>query len=276
LPDAKKSNNFRKAMKKLIFTLLLSTTSAYVVWAQEALDSEQSPQETVPPTQEGQKHTDKDHLNNLKAISVKPPNYGSLVIDWGFDFLRDCPSEIDSKSWRARFANIGLYYNIPVGHSHFTISPGMGLSFEGYKLKGDYTLERDATGTVFKQNSNPSEVVLSALDIRYVDFFMLEVRFNANSKWPKESFFVALGGRWGILWKACTTVRYKEHDETKERNSWETFNLNNTHYGLHARLGWGRFGLSYMHTLSSLFKEGKGPSKDTTKPWSLGLSIDLF
>ena len=262
-------------MKKLIFTLLLSITSV-CVWAQEAQDHAQRTQETVPPTQEGQKKVHKGHPQKLKATSVTPPNYGSVVIDWGFNFLKDCPSEIDSINRSARFSNISLHYNIRLGHSNFTITPGIGLSFEGYRLQGGHVLECNATDTVLKQHSDPSKVILSALDVRYLDFCMLEVRFNANSKWPKESFFVALGGKLGWLWKACATVQYKEHNETKERNSWETFNLNGLRYGMHARIGWGRFGLCYTHMLSSLFEKGKGPNKTTTNPHSLGLSIDLF
>ena len=261
-------------MKKLIFTLLLSINSV-CVWAQDAQDHAQRTQETVPPTQEGQKKVHKGHPQKIKATSIMPPNYGSVVIDWGFNFLKDCPSEISAKSWGARFTTIGLYYNIRLGHSPFTISPGIGLSFEGYRLQKGYTLKRNATDTVFKDNDS-SSIVLSALDVRYLDFCMLEVRFNANNEWPKESFFVALGGKVGMLWKACATVQCKEHNETKERNNWETFNLNGLRYGIHARIGWGRFGLCYTHILSSLFEEGKGPNKTTTNPHSLGLSIDLF
>ena len=262
-------------MRKLLFTFLLFTASAYV-WAQEGQDDEQNTQEAIPLAQETQEYTHKDHLKKPKVTPVRLPNYGSLVIDSGLNFLRDCPSEINSPDLRARFSKISLYYNIHLGDSHFTISPGIGLSFEGYKLQKDYILERNPTNTAFKKEDNSSDNILSALDIRYVDFCMLEVRFNANSKWPKESFFIALGGKVGMLWKACTTVRYKQHDEIKERNNWETFNLSKLHYGLCAKLGWGRFGLCYTHTLSSLFEEGRGPGRTTTKPWSLGISIDLF
>ena len=257
-------------MKKLVFTLLLSISSIHI-WAQEAQDNEQSTQKTITsmPGTENDEH--KDHSIQLAAMPVKPPNYGSLVIDWGFNFLRDCPSEMKSKDWGARFASVGLCYNIRLGHSHFTISPGIGLRFEGYRLKEGTTLESRKT-TVFKTDSSNSKNTLSALDIRYVDLVM-EAKFNANSKYPKESFFVALGGKAGWPWKACATVRYKEYDETKEHNNWETFHLNKIHYGIHARLGWGRFGLCYTHMLSRLFN-GEGPS--TTQPCSLGLSIDLF
>jgi hypothetical protein len=262
-------------MKKLFFTFLLLVASA-CVWAQEDQDKEQSTQEEMPLTQESRRYVRKDRLKRLKTTPVRLPNYGSLVIDSGLNFLIDCPAEINSKDWRARFSNISLYYNIHLGHSHFTISPGIGLSFEGYRLQKDHMLERNSTGTAFKKDSGSSDNVLSALDVRYLDVCLLEMRFNANNKWPKESFFVAVGGKLGMLLKACTTVRYRQHEEIKERNNWETFNLSKVRYGLRARAGWGRFGLCYTCMLSSLFEEGKGPEKTTTKPWSLGVSIDLF
>jgi Outer membrane protein beta-barrel domain len=261
-------------MKKLLFTFLLFSASAYV-WAQESQDDEKNTQEAMPLVQGDKKHVHKDHLQKSKGIPVRLPNYGSLVIDSGLNFLRDCPSEINSQDWRARFSNINLYYNIHLGHSHFTISPGIGLSFEGYRLQKDHTLARNPTDTVFKKEGDSSDNVLSALDLRYLDLCML-ARFNANSKRPKESFFIALGGKVGMLWKACATVRYKQHDEIKKRSNWETFNLSEVRYGVYARLGWGRFGLCYTHTLSSLFEGGRGPGKTTTKPWSLGISVDLF
>jgi Outer membrane protein beta-barrel domain len=262
-------------MKKLLLTYLLFSASAYA-WAQKGEGDEKNTQEKAPLAQESQQYVYKDHLEKPRITSVKFPNYGSLVIDSRLNFLRDCPPEMNSKDWRARIAGISVYYNIHLGRSHFTISPGIGLSFEGYTLQKDRTLLRYPTSTVFKNEGDSSGNVLSALEIRYLDFCLLEVRFNANSKWPKENFFIALGGKVGVLWKAYTTVRYERHDEIKKCNNWETFNLNKVRYGICAKLGWGRFGLCYMHTLSSLFEEGRGPGATDTKPCSLGISIDLL
>jgi len=262
-------------MKKLILTLLLSITSIICIWAQEGQDDEQRPSPIAPPL--GQEDVHKEHTGKLQTTSVKPPNYGSLLIDWGFNFLRNCPAVMQSKDVGARFVNLGLFYNIRLGHSHFTISPGIGLSYEGYRLQKDYMLERHATSrnTIFKKDSSHSKKSFSSLDVRYVDL-MLEARFNANSKYPKESFFTALGFRVGMLWKACATVQYQEDNEKKERNSWETFNLNRTRYGAHARLGWSRFGMCYTYMLSNLFAQNKGPNNTTTNTHHVGISIDLF
>ena len=264
-------------MKKLILTLLLSITSIICVWAQEGQDDEQRPSQIAPSGQVAPEDVHKEHTGKPQTTSVRPPNYGSLLIDWGFNFLRNCPAVMESKDVGARFVNLGLFYNIRLGHSHFTISPGIGLSYEGYRLQKDHTLERHATSrnTIFKTDSSNSKSTLSSLDVRYVNL-MLEARFNANSTYPKESLFVALGFQAGMLWKACATVRYKEDNEVKERNSWETFNLNSARYGAHARLGWSRLGVCYIYMFSNLFDKNKGPNSTTTNTHHVGISIDIF
>ncbi|MEL6606999.1 MAG: outer membrane beta-barrel protein, partial [Bacteroidota bacterium] len=182
--------------------------------------------------------------------------------------------------------NLSAYYNIRLGKSHFTISPGIGIGFEGYQFKKQnkryntlVRCEDDSRHTEFEDVDTllpyRKKILQSSLDVKYSDF-LLEFRFNANSKYPKESFFVALGGKLGMLWGASTTIRYQEDGETKERVIYESFNLNKLRYGLHARVGWERLSVFYTHIFSNLFSKGKGPDKTTTEPGTIGLSIDLF
>jgi hypothetical protein len=120
-----------------------------------------------------------------------------------------------------------------------------------------------------------AKILQSEFNVRYLDI-ILEARFNANRKYPKEGFFVAIGGKLGMQWGASTTVEYQEDNETKKRTMTDSFNINSARYGLHAKLGWGRFSAFYAHTFSSLFKENKGPGRTQTCPYSMGISIDLF
>jgi|JFJP01.1.fsa_nt_gi hypothetical protein len=267
-------------MKKLVFTLLLSIASIYV-WAQETQDNEQSTQKTTTSMPETKHDEQKDHSDRLKTMPVKPPNYGSLVIDWGFNFLRSYPAAMNLNYWGSRFASASFCYNIRLGHTPFVISPGIGISFDDYQFKDEnIVLARDETSrnTVLKKSSalfpKSTSRVRSSFDMRYLDL-MLEARFNANNKYPKESFFVALGGKLGWLWRASTTVEYEEDDATKRQDNIENFNLNRIRGGFYAKLGWGRFGLCYAHMLSDLFQQDKGPD-DSTKTQSLALSVDLF
>jgi Outer membrane protein beta-barrel domain len=267
-------------MKKLILALLLSTTAIYV----RAEDIEQNTQQAATSIPAAQDHEQKNHLEieRLETIPLKLPNYGSLVVGWGFNFLKDRPSTMDLSHWKSRFVTLSLFYNIRLGQSHFVISPGIGVAFDSYAFKNtSKILVRDeaSRNTVFKKASElfpkSSKIVYSALNERYVDI-MLEVRFNTNNKYPKEGFLVVLGGKMGMLWNASTTVEYQEDNETKEQTNSEFFNLERTRGGLYAKLGWGRFGICYTHMLSNLFKSNGGPDSTTTQTCNLGLSIDLF
>lgn len=261
-------------MKKLIFTLLLSTTWIHA-GAQEAQNDEQTTQKTTssPSIQGERQYVPEENLNKEKPVSEKMPNYGSLVIDWGLNFLRSGPPTMYKESWGARFNDLCIYYNIRLGNSSFTLSPGIGLSFDRYKLKEGYMPGSSNTNTdIVRTDIDHTTIISSALDVRYLDF-ALELRFNANKQHPKENLFIAIGGKLGMLWKACDTIRYKQKDdEVKERNRWENFNLNGIRYGLQVKAGWGRIGLCYTHLLNSLFNKGNRPAQLC----SIGLSIDLF
>lgn len=267
-------------MKKLILALLLSTTATYV----RAQGIEQNTQQAATPVPSTQKDNQKNllEIKKLETMPPKLPNYGSLVVGWGLDFLRGNPSKMDLNPLSSRFTNLCLLYNIRLGQSHFVISPGIGVAFDGYEFKNTseiLTRDEESRNTVFKKASElfpkSTKIVQSSLNKRYINI-ILEVRFNANNKYPKEGFFIALGGNLGLLWRASTTVKYQQDDETKEQTNNEFFNLERMRSGVHAKLGWGRFGLCYTHIISNLFKPDKGPNSNTTQTCNLGLSIDLF
>ncbi|MEM9416999.1 MAG: hypothetical protein AAF963_01450 [Bacteroidota bacterium] len=273
-------------MKKLVFTLLLITTLV-PTWAQEAQNDLQAPAKSAPlQAEQTEKH--KVPLRSLNATPLQLPNYGSLVIDWGFSFLQDCPQAIDWYSLGSRFSNVAGYYNIRLGKSHFILSVGAGLEFDRYHFKQQektsyHTLvrkdEKDrhtAFQDARKLLPKSQEILQSTLDASYLDILIVELRFNANKKYPKEGFFAAIGGRLGKLLNPSTTIKYKEDDETKQRTLWESFNLESIRYGAHCRIGWGRISIFYNYIVSPLFQKDKGPGKTTTMPHKVGLSVDLF
>ncbi len=268
-------------MKKLILMFVLSTAPIYLC-AQETQHDGQSTQKATNSVSEAKNHEQKNYSEKLGTMPMKLPNYGSLVIDWGLNFLRDHPSTMHLNTWGSQSTNISLYYNIHLGQSHFTISPGIGIAYDRYQFKnGDYVLVRDEASryTALKEAKEifpkSTEINWSAFNILYADA-ILEARFNVNSKYPKESFFVALGGKLGMPWRVSTTVKYQEDNETKKQTNRDFFNLNRMRGGVYAKLGWGRFGLCCTIMLSKLFEKNKGPESTTMKTSELVFSIDLF
>ena len=268
-------------MKKLVFTLLLSATSL-PTWAQQDQNELQDTAKSTPLTQEKEKH--KVPLRRPNAAPIQLPNYGGLAIDWGFSFLRDSPQAMELSPLGSRFVNVAGYYNIRLGQSPFAIGLGIGTGFDGYRLaeqnetyntlvrdeSSRHTALQDARGTLPEK----PDILQSTLNPKYFDL-SVEAKFNANRRYPKESFFFAIGGRLGMFLNAYTTVKYKEDEQTKQRTTWESFNLNQMRYGVYVRVGWRRFSLFYQHILSPFFKEGEGPNNNTM-PSSVGLSVDLF
>ena len=263
-------------MKRLLTTLLLAAAPT-AIFAQEDTTTQQK-----PDTTQQKPNTTKE---NSKLPLIRPSNYASLIIDWGFNLLMDRPDNLDTNFLGSRGLNVHIYYNIRLGNSNFVISPGTGLGLEGYQFKKQegkyYTLARNekSRNTEIKNTEEllpkDVEVLQSRLNINYWDA-MLEARFNLNRKYPKESFFIAIGGKLGMLFRAVTNVKYKEDDQNKRRKAVESFNLNRMRYGAYARIGWSRFGIFYTHTFSPLFNADKGPEDIDTYPYSIGLSLDLF
>lgn len=253
------------------------------VWAHKNQDNKPSTLESAPLTEEAKQAVP---TNRLDILPIEWPDYGSLLIDWGFNFLRDCPKEMKDKAFNARSLNLSAYYNIRLGKSHFVISPGIGVGFEGYQFqeaKGEYWTavrkESDRKHTAFKQVKDllpkSEKVIKSELGVRYWDA-LLEVRFNSDKKYPKEGFFAAIGFNIGVPQVASTTIKHQEEGEPEKNVHYASYNLNKMRYGAQARLGWGRFSIFYARTFSNLFNEEKGPNETTTKPAKFGLSIDLF
>lgn len=218
--------------------------------------------------------------------------------------------------WGSRQISAALYYDLQLGGSGFFVSPGIGLSFDSYRFKNNFVPVRvgydDPTTTtpkegrfVFmekaskvvkpfpekeaKKNSkdkNKKEESLadkqkkainySALYTRYADLLMLELRWYKKAKNYKKAFFIAVGGKLGVLWKSKIKVSYDEDKETKKYRITDSFQLSNIKYGVYARMGLGRYGICYQHTLSNLVKQKKWRGKMDVRPWSIGLSIDIF
>ncbi len=260
-------------MKKRLLTFLFAIVVAQV-WAEENQDSEQSAPKSAIELQR----------SNAKAMSL--PHYGSLLIDWGFPMLRNCPQEMNSASLGARFLDVYFYYNIPLGRSHCYISLGTGWGADEYRFtKRDdnrYTLVRVEEGkrtefedfsTVVPRSDQKSR--RAKLNLSYWDF-LLEIRFSADCEYPKEGFFVAVGGKLGALLNSSTTLWYKEDNENKCCTFYDSFNLNQIRYGAQARLGYSRLSLLYTYIFSTLFAKDQGPHNSATKPHNIGLSIDIF
>ena len=211
------------------------------------------------------------------AQSGASPDFpGSLVVEFGFNFLNDHPEEMELGFFGSKAFNVYYMYEFQLGNSPFSFNPGFGIGLEKYAFDKDVTLGRSAEGAVVLNDLPETwDVKKTKLAANYFDI-PLELRFHLNKNNFRKSFKIAVGGKAGILFDGHTKVKYKSDGETKIIKEKESFELSRFRYGVQGRIGIGGFSLFYYQELSELFKDGKGPEATAATPFKVGLSLALF
>ncbi|MFT7032725.1 MAG: hypothetical protein ACJA2S_001226 [Cyclobacteriaceae bacterium] len=259
-------------MKKLILVLLLS----YCFGSAIAQDEEKS----------------KNSVPDLPGI---------ILVDFGFNFFKDNPSNTDIGWFKSK--SFGAYYmrTFKLGRK-MTFNPAIGINLEKYGFSNDvsvgYKLESLATPeipAVLDANNNelsqaiPAEPniysELSVLDLshltqvnksqlamNYLDI-PIQFRYFLKDNSVKGGAYVALGGIVSLLLESHTKVKFNDggRDITEKRR--DDFQQTRLRYGLQGRFGFGSFNFFYKQYFSSLFK-GTGPAGalDITTS-TIGISI---
>lgn len=247
-------------MKKLIIIFFWSVCLSNTAWAHKE-----------PTT---------GHNTLLNRQSEVLSSYNSFMIDVGGNFLQNCPDEFKAKSFYNHVLNGAVLHHIRIAKTPCTVGFGLGIGSERYafseKEDANYYMLSNSIQGKSSQFSTTKELIADSkstyagLFLRYLDI-IVEARFNSNLVYPKDGAFIALGGFFSpLLISPSQTICC----ESFERRTNNTFNLNTTRYGVHARLGWNRVSIFYAVTLSSIFDKD-GPVVNAT-PHKIGISLDLF
>lgn len=252
-------------MKKLtlsIFTFFI-VLSAMATGGKEQKAHNQAPTNTLT-------------VQSTSQNAPASPNFpGSLVFDFGFNFLNDAPEDMKLNFFGSKIFNLYYMYEIRLGNSAFSFNPGLGVGLEKYRFDKDVTLASTNEGTAIVPLSENWDVKKSKLAANYVDI-PIEFRFHANKNNFRKSFKVGIGAKAGILFNSHSKIKYKENGDTKTLKSKEPFDLSRFRYGVQGRIGIGGFSVFYYHELSSLFKDGKGPEGTDASPYKVGISLYAF
>lgn len=210
--------------------------------------------------------------------STASPDFpGTLLIDFGFNFLHDEPDDMELGFWGSKIVNIYYMSEIQLGESRFSINPGFGVGLEKYSFDNDITLQNDP-GTeqvALVALEGFEDIKKSKLAANYFDI-PVELRFHLNKDDFKKSLKFAIGGKAGILFSAHTKIKFEEDDETKKIKDKETFELNRIRYGVQGRIGIGSFNVFYYQELSELFSDGNGPEGTDANSFKIGVSFGVF
>ena len=225
-------------MKKYVLTILLSCFLPLATWAQDV---------STPAKQQ--------------RVMSKVSKYGSLHAGGGFNFFGNSGNEnLDHR--QSRFVNLQAIYNTPLWTPHLVLGLGMGWE------SGRWTKEINSSS----QGSKEEKLLRDYVDLHYLDFLVVELRLNANAKYPKESLFGAVGTRLGMLWDASRTERSKigkKHSIKIEKDKSE---MEETRWVVYAHMGLGRVGACYAYNFTGLHKE----ASESSYPHYISVSFDLF
>jgi hypothetical protein len=201
---------------------------------------------------------------------------GTFVLEFGFNQPFGEPDAFDFGFWGSRTFNLYYFYEMRIAKSKFSVHPGVGFSFERYKLNNDYTLANGADGTILVPaadnypNVKKSMVVTNFIDVP------IEFRFSTNPNDPGRSFHVAIGGRVGYLYDSFNKIKYRSDGDTKKLKDKQNFFLNDFRYGAFFKVGVGNFTIFSYYNFTPVFQEDKGPEQTDMKNFTIGISLSSF
>ncbi len=212
----------------------------------------------------------------------RPDIPGNFMIDFGFNQGINTPTNFSQKFIGSHTINLYYQYPIRFGKSRFSFNPGIGFSFERFKMKNYYYLKESATTkgqydlvSTASLFPNASSIKKSQLINNYVEI-PLDFRFDTKPEDISRSFNVAIGGRIGYLYDAMVKVKYKQDGEMRKFKEKQDHGMNPIRYGIYTRVGMGAINLFGFYNLSTLFEKDKGPDKTTMNTYTVGVSINGF
>ena len=233
---------------------------------------------------------DKKEENKTDQKKIGLPNLpGSFFFEFGWSVLTNNDIDgLENDWWSSRAVNVFYTYDLQLGKSNFSFSPGIGLGFENIAFKNNQTIGiidgttklLDAKSLKFKyfpeggseeDLANFGSIKKSKLGLTYIDI-PLEFRYSANGIHSKTGFKAALGAKVGYLVSSHTKVVTSSNTIKNKEN----FNLNDWRYGVYGRVGFGWFNLFYYQNLSKVFKKDKFQNGTNAATATFGISLDLL
>ena len=213
----------------------------------------------------------------------RPDIPGELGFDLGLVVAPDFPDSMKLKLIHCIYFSPFYKFETFIPNTNFSVVTGLSLGLEKYRFKDPVTLTRyrDDKGNYSNQLVSLDTVLYNAaikgskLAVNYIEI-PIEIRYRTNKTYPKNSFFVSVGGKIGYMFNSHTKYKYKQESQIKTSKFRSKFDLNSIRYGFMGRVGFGNFNVFYYQSLNTLFQKDKGPAGNTSQPMLVGLSLTLF
>ncbi len=233
-------------MQKIYIPLLLIITLSHTLTAQE----------TVLETSD-------DFIEFKKSINKSSDR---LVVELSYDMLLNLPDSIKTKGF-SRGANVYFTYDVVLGHSRFSIAPGIGVGNNNYFMK--YHISSDSLGTHFNSFEEGIKVKKSKIALSYIDI-PVELRYRSPLNKKGTSWKLAAGFKVGYMVQNKWKYKGDDFGNGEKFKKYNIEHLNKFRYGVMLRGGYGIWNLFAYYSLSEVFND-KGPKMT---PFSIGFAIN--
>jgi len=190
-----------------------------------------------------------------------------LILNLNWDNWLNTSTGVDVKDFRSRGFSFLLMNEKIYGQGNFAFGLGIGFSSQNVHSNSFPTYNADGSKTYLSPIPDSIDYDLNKLSCNYIDA-ALELRFRTNENQAHKRFKITVGMKGGVLVQSHT--KYEDGDEKVK--TYDIKNLNTFQYGVTARIGYGKWGISGYYSLINLFKDGKGPD---VVPVSVGISFAL-
>jgi hypothetical protein len=190
--------------------------------------------------------------------------YNGEYYEYG-DFLDLNPGK--SLSWNLNIAEFAFKNE----RKTFGVVTGLGFSFNDYAFSEPVTIEKEnGAGQIIPvalyPDDNGRSIKKSKLHVNYITApLFLEVK--TPLRMGSSRLYVAAGVIGSLYLGSHTKYKYYKGDKYKSKSG---FHINQWKYELTGRLGFGDFCVFANYSMTSLFKDGKGPE---VFPLLIGISF---
>lgn len=217
----------------------------------------------------------------FSAKAQRPDLPGQLLFDFGFNNWFDEPTGAELNWFQSKTVNMTYYYDLPIGNGGWTITPGLGMSWEKYSFDNNTTLVSSVVNDqriirVTDLNDEFGDNLSfdkSKLGLFYIDL-PLEIRWYAKRNQYSKGFRVGFGGKVSYMYSSFTKLKFEDVlEDPRMIKDRQKLGFDRLRYGLQLRAGWGGFGVFAFYELSDKFKNPPlGGVNTSTFTWGISLT----
>ncbi len=186
---------------------------------------------------------------------------GNLDLPQEYEFL-----ELNqAKSWT--FAINPFEQNFNLIRNHFGLITGIGIQWMNYRFNNNVVLSGDSS-TIYGFKDESRNYSKSKLNICFLNVPVL-LEYQTNKHMKSNSFHITAGMIFGLRIGSHSKTVYDDNKKQKIKSR-DDFHLHPFKMDATARIGWGWINLFGTYSITTLFKNDKGPE---LYPFTAGITL---